>query len=436
METLDIKQFITFKTDNDTFELDKNTLNLFKSVFNGIDKNKKHKKFVKKVNTNILKNQIIQNNKDIISNKINLILNKLSESNIDNLIIEFIQNINQVDYDTFNEIQKTFYLKIISEINFVKIYVKFLKIIGYLYNKVQGYQLSYFYSIVESKFKSDYQMESVSPTFIIPSDLVYFINNILNDSTYRINNLIIINNLIDNNMLSNTIYNYCDNVIINQEIHISDIYYWFNLKNRKLTENEINNITIILKKSVCTQRDIILLENLINETLSFSLKEKQGFPPNDRVIYNTQIIQQTSSESVPVIKSDAFYNQCINILEEYLIENNLDDIKYFIDTVCIDTNTKNTFSEYLFYYYFIVKPNNTDSKDLSIVIFDLIKQIIKNQYLFKSNLSKGLLLFNNNWKTQCNNYINPMNKMKKLLQLLKNMGITKGIEFLLNQYKI
>ena len=49
-----------------------------------------------------------QNNKDIISNKINLILNKLSESNIDNLIIEFIQNINQIDHDTFNEIQKTF----------------------------------------------------------------------------------------------------------------------------------------------------------------------------------------------------------------------------------------------------------------------------------------------------------------------------------------
>ena len=66
METLDIKQFITFKTNNDTFELDKNIFNLFKSLFNGIDKNKKHKKFAKKVNTNILKNQTVQNNKDII----------------------------------------------------------------------------------------------------------------------------------------------------------------------------------------------------------------------------------------------------------------------------------------------------------------------------------------------------------------------------------
>ena len=71
-----------------------------------------------------------------------------------------------------------------------------------------------------------------------------------------------------------------------------------------------------------------------------------------------------------------------------------------------------------------------------MIILDLIKQIIKNQYLFKSNVSRGLILFNNNWKTQYNNYVNSINKMKKLLLLLKNAGITKGIEFLLNQYKI
>ena len=421
METLDIKQFITFKTDNETLELDKNIFNLFKSLFNGIDKNKKHKKFAKKVNSNILKNQTVQNNKDIISNKLNLILNKLSESNIDNLIIEFIQNINQIDHDTFNEIQKTFYLKIVSEINFVKIYIKFLKIIGYLYNKVQGYQLSYFYSIVESKFKSDYIQQ-----FIIPSNLSHSIKNIITDQTHRINNLIIINNLIDNNMLSESIYDYCNNIIMNQEIYISDIYHWFNLKNRQLTKNEINNITIILGKNICSPRDVILLENLINKTNN---------TVSDSLSSNIQTIIPTSQNTC-LIKSEAFNNQCINILEEYLIGNILDDIKYFIDTVCIDINTKNKFCEYLFQYYFITKPTNIENKDSTIVIFDLIKQIIKNQYLFKSNLSKGLLLFNNTWKTQCHNYTNSINKMKKLLLLLKNAGITKGIEFLLNQYKI
>ena len=82
-------------------------------------KNKDKK--IKKVN--ILKNHKIQNSKDSINNKVNLILNKLSESNVDNLIVEFLDNINQVDEEQFNEIQKTFYLKMIAEINFIKIYL-------------------------------------------------------------------------------------------------------------------------------------------------------------------------------------------------------------------------------------------------------------------------------------------------------------------------
>ena len=40
-------------------------------------------------------------------------------------IVEFLDNINQVDEEQFNEIQKTFYLKMIAEINFIKIYLYF-----------------------------------------------------------------------------------------------------------------------------------------------------------------------------------------------------------------------------------------------------------------------------------------------------------------------
>ena len=183
MEVNNINQLLSFKTDINACVLDNSVLESFKLLFGHIDKNKKNKKFVKKLNTNILKNQKIQNKKDIISNKVNLILNKLSESNIDSLIVEFIQNINQVDLETFNEILKTFYLKIISEINFIKIYIQFLKILGFLYNKVQNYNLSYFYSIVESKFMLDYTNYDIEP------DSAYdFIKN-HNGETSRINNL-------------------------------------------------------------------------------------------------------------------------------------------------------------------------------------------------------------------------------------------------------
>ena len=65
--------------------------------------------------------------------------------------------------DNFEEIQKTFYLKIISEISFIKIYLQFLKVLGFIYWKVQSYDLSHFISIVESKFRLDYTEYDILP---------------------------------------------------------------------------------------------------------------------------------------------------------------------------------------------------------------------------------------------------------------------------------
>ena len=65
-----------------------------------------------------------------------------------------------------------------------------------------------------------------------------------------------------------------------------------------------------------------------------------------------------------------------------------------------------------------------------------MQQLIKSHALFKSNLSRGLLLVYNNWKEKSIDYVKPTEKMKNILTKLKNIGITKGIEFLLEQYKI
>ena len=66
----------------------------------------------------------------------------------------------------------------------------------------------------------------------------------------------------------------------------------------------------------------------------------------------------------------------------------------------------------------------------------MIKELIKSQTLFKSNLSRGLLIINSNWKEKSIDYNKPTYKMKVLLTTLKSIGITKGIEFLMYQYKI
>ena len=131
-----INNFILLKNISSNMDLDDKTIKLLDDLF-GNSINKKERKIKK--NNNILKNNKIQQKKDNISNKINLILNKLSENNINNLLIEFIDTIGQVDNETFDEILKIFYLKIINEINFIKIYLDFLKLIIYIYKKIQNY---------------------------------------------------------------------------------------------------------------------------------------------------------------------------------------------------------------------------------------------------------------------------------------------------------
>jgi hypothetical protein len=211
---IDIDYFISFKKKSECLYLNDDILKIINVLFS--NKNKNKKKILKK-NNHILKNQKIQNQKDNLSNKINLILNKLSENNIDSLTNEFINNINKINNDEFEEIQKTFYLKIISEINFIKIYLNFFKNIAFIYNKVQNYNISYFISIIETKFKYDY-ME-----IDIKDDKYIFLKEIVGEIK-RINNLIFIKELVELNILKNDILNICTNNILNQKLYISDIF--------------------------------------------------------------------------------------------------------------------------------------------------------------------------------------------------------------------
>ena len=405
MEVLDLNEFLTFKTNPVTQELDSKTLELLNNLFSSFDRRKKNSKS----GTNILKNHKIQNKKETITNRVNLILNKLSESNMDSLICEFIENINQVTEEQFNEIQKAFYVKIISEINFIKIYLHFFKSIAYIYNKVLNYDISYFYSIIETKFKTDYL------EYINTIERCNFLSE-YTDETKRINNLILLKHFIENKFLVNNLTLYCDNIILCQTKYLPDIYFWFNSKNRELTNDETIKI-----KSIITQqnikvlpRDKVLLESLLNKTKPV-------------IVGDTKPISNNNSNSN---SNNMIVLECNNIIEEYILMKSIDDINYFIETRCTDAITKNKFCYQMIDKYFLGnKENATD-------IIELIKQLIKSQILFKSNLSRGLLMLHNNWKDVMVDYVKPIDKMKTLLLTLKSIGITKGLESLLVTYKI
>ena len=77
-----------------------------------------------------MKNSKLQFDKNKIDNKINLILNKISNDNIDLLVREFIDKISYINQNDFNLFLSLIYKKIINEIQFVDYYINFLVIIS------------------------------------------------------------------------------------------------------------------------------------------------------------------------------------------------------------------------------------------------------------------------------------------------------------------
>ena len=387
---ISIKNFYNLKDSSQNKELDLNTINFILDSFDNND-NKKSKKFSSyKKNSIIQKNSKVKIVKDKISNKVKLILNKLSQNNVNNLILEFIQNIKINSIEEYNEFLKTIYLKILSEINFVKIYLTFLLNIACTYNKLLNYDISYFVELVENKFMSDY--------FNINN------NDYLDDNNEdnRINNLKLIREMIAMDFFDNNIEQYVNNKILTQNNYLSDIYYWF--KDVQLESETV----LIIKNLLNTQNDIeirdkILLQNIISPYETEPIKKS-------KLIFKKK---KTNNSS--------FDDNVVELLNDYLINDNYIIIKSFIESRCKEIPEKNNFCEVMLNMYLT---NNYKC------ILDLIEELINNQVLFKSNISKGLINIYNN-----NDLLKNNKNEKDLVNKLKILGITKNLEFIMEKYK-
>ena len=406
---IDIATFLSFKNieSNNTNAQLENVINLL-----GIKKN--IKKTPEKNNT--MKKPSIQMLKDRIDNKVNLILNKLSEMNFDNLLIEFVENINKITENDFNIIQQTFYVKMQSEINFVKIYLDFFKIITSLYRDTNKYNINFFYKIVETKFLHDYYNVELTEDFTFLS--------VFDEESRRINNHTIIKSMVNNKFFKPEILDKLDTMMLEQSCHIADIYYWF--QNNIITENIKQSIISKINNTVLPTREKVLLENLVNHKQTVLVNEKPQPVNNDDDF--KEIVHRKGYKKVE--KIDTLHLEIENIIEEYLAIDSCEDIILFIDEKCKDAISKNKFCQYTFNKYF------DSSQETGKQILELFKLLIKKQALFKSNLSRGLLLLYSKWDEVMLDYNNPNVKLKELLIYLKNIGITKNLESLLKSHKI
>jgi hypothetical protein len=364
---MDINYFLSFKHNNLCKDLDNLTLLKFNNFFGNTKK-----KTIANSNLHILKNQELQNKKNNLSNKVNSILNKLSDSNINILVDEFIENINYLSSDEYNDLLKTFYNKILSEPIFMNIYLNFFKTITYIYNNIFNYDISYFVTLIEDNFKQDNSSKE----------------------EIMLTNMQLIVNMVNEKMLSEKIYNDCEDIILNKS-DLIDVYNWFNLRYKNLSQSQIDKIKHLLIGINKLSREYILLNNLINQPIN---------------INSTKDINYTKE------KVNTFDLECENIIDEYILMNNTEDIKYFIETRCLDAVNKNVLCKIIIEKYF--SENNT-SKELTL----LIKILINSQHLFKNNISKGYYLFYELWNDKSIDYNNPKEKMNYLLSFFKSIGL-------------
>jgi len=387
---MDSIQLLDLKNNTKYQILDEKIISEINNLFSNSNikfKNKKYKK-----TSNILKNNNFQLNKNKIENKTILILNKVSNDNINKLVVEFLQNVNIKLKEDYELIQKIFFIKLVKEINMIDNYFNlFIYIFSIIYNKLK-FEPTFFINILENKICFDYKDIQLSDNFQFISEY--------KDELYRINTLKIIKYFIFKNFLGIKVKKDLDSILLEQNKYIPDISFWFDKKEIDRFKQQIFS-----KIDLCScMRDKILLENLLDDIVDIKIN-----------IDTNKLFEDTNEE-------DSFSNLVENIMEEFLYLESTEEIKEFIINDCLNADKKNIFCSIAIKHFF-------DQENVDVII-KLFSYLIKNKIIFKSNLSRGLVLYISN------NEINDITKIKKLLQFLKSNNITKNIEYIFKKYKM
>jgi hypothetical protein len=415
---------LSFKDNDNLKYLDNNILSKILSTFS--TSTLKYRQRKKRVFNNILKNKNIQDKKEKIINKTNLFLNKLSEDNIEIILENFLKTIGEVSIEDYEKIQLAIYIKILNEINFVTIYLKFIKLLFALYYKKCNLIPSYFFNLIQSKVEFDY---------LNKKDIDYLLKK-YNNENYRKANLILIKNLIDENFLDRKLIKFVNSILINQN-NIYDIYEWF--KEKDLTSSEKNKLELKSNDDI-NYRSRVLLNNLLHIDKDINIKIKKNNFTDINIDINEEINLNNNNnnkfnniESIKINNGIKKYNKIEsqniefkNIYEEYFLLLDEKEVIEYILNECQNAIQKNNFSYIGIIIFF---DSNNDIKNKLLNLYSIL---IKKKKLYKSNLSRGLMIFIKNNK----DYEKYKTDIRYFLKFLLKKGITNGIEFLYKKFDV
>ena len=322
---MDINHLYQLKDHKDNQSLNKNIIDTIKQYF--------------KINTKDLKKNKLFVNKNNFNFKVNYIFNKISESNVDNLLDEFFRDSifkKKEEILIFNDI---FFKKCIVGKKFIKYYVSFFIKVNFIIKDNEFFKIDNFIDILDNYITDTY---------------IKYKNNYNEEE--RHNMLILIKELIDCTFFLPEFKKYFENILFNNDVFLIDIYYWINIQEQKNIYNHFINKIITEDHN----RVNILLNSLLT---------------SDKIhACNTHTHQSKKTNSNERTKIEIH-----NILDEYIHLKLDEEIIEYIKTNCKTLVQKNFFFQILMNYI-------KDYDNLHLFI-DLIKNLLKNNILYKSNIS-------------------------------------------------
>lgn len=405
---MNIEFLLSFKDHPELLLLNDSVIKSLPDNFVRIYSKKVKKKITKPISkSNILKNSKLQTAKNKDENKVNLVLNKLSEDNLNNIIQEFLETFVDVDQEKYDVILKTIYLKLIKDEKFIYIYYKLYNIINSIYFSLFDLNNKFFIDTIQNKVLSDYNVKKLKDPFKFVSKLKTEEN--------RINNLKLIILLIESDNLNKEIITKVTDIIINDD-KIPDIVFWFNnkiiRKNIKL-EDYYDILSSKLKNKI-NNRSRVLLKNLLNiednEMLDDS-EELSEFSDDSCVIS----VKEENTKSEFEIEID-------NIIEEFLLLEDVDEILTFIKEFSKDKDSTKLFTKTLLNFYFNSTINNYSK--FKILFINLKKSKLIDNDFYISSLSE---LMNDENKLDYNNLTK---KLDKIIEIYRLIQINLNKEFI------
>ena len=152
-----VEYLLSFKDHKDLQDLDNDFLNSISDNFIKSYSKKVKKKIIKPIlKCNLLKNSKLQADKNTVESRVNLILNKLSKNNFEQIIEEFLIKFSEIDQNVYDIILKSIFIKMIKDEKFITIFFKFYNNINQIYGYLFELNNKEFINLIELKIKNDY----------------------------------------------------------------------------------------------------------------------------------------------------------------------------------------------------------------------------------------------------------------------------------------